>query len=263
MQQNNLFSFARFGVLCKQNLIHNFRLTITSLIAFCGGLFILLLAIQIVNGFRSPDGERFFFGLFIAIFSITAIICTGTAFPNLRTKERTVSYLMLPASAFEKFLIEFLGRIVLFILIIPLVYWAVYNLEGYIVNLFLPVFSFEGQSLNLPENNLRTETASVRMGILTLTGGLLLLIIPFTGATVFVKNPLVKTLFAVAIIFFFNLFLVYFFLEIMKFQRYYPTTPILFVRQMEDGLLALIIGSMILNIGFLVAGYFKLKEREV
>ena len=256
MQHNNIFSFARFGILCKQSFIHNFRLTITSLIGFVGGLFILLLAIQIVNGFR-PDDERFFFQLFLGVFSITAIICTGTSFPNLRTKESTVSYLMLPASAFEKFLIEFLGRIVLFILIIPLVYWGVYNLEGYIVNLFLPVFSFEGQSLGLP------QTANVRITIFTFTGGLLLLIIPFTGATVFVKNPLVKTLFAVAIIFFFNLFLVYFFLEILKFQRYYPTTPILFVRHLEDGLLAMIIGSMILNIGFLAAAYFKLKEREV
>jgi hypothetical protein len=31
---------------------------------------------------------------------------------------------------------------------------------------------------------------------------------------------------------------------------------------MEDGILALTIGSIILNVGFIIAAYFKLKERE-
>lgn len=93
--------------------------------------------------------------------------------------------------------------------------------------------------------------------------GLLLFTLPFTGATVFSKSPLIKTVFVAALIFFGNLFLVYFFLEIMGFSQYHPNEPILFIRHMEDGLLTCIVGTIIFNAGFVAAAYFKLKEREV
>ena len=262
MLLNNTFNIKRFGILCRQNITHNYKLVLTSLIGFCGGLFILLLSIQIAEGFQPPTLGRFA-GLFIIVFIVSAIFCAGTAFPDLRSREKMHNYLMVPASVFEKFLMEFLGRIILFILVIPLVYWVVYNLEGYFVSLLSPAFPFEGQRLEFPLFTFATDTANRRMEIFSLTGGLLIFVIPFTGATIFSKNPLIKTLFATAVIFFFNLALVYFFVEILHFNRYHPTTPILLLRHLEDGLMASIIASVILNVGLIAAAYFKLKEREV
>ncbi|MEX2232488.1 MAG: hypothetical protein WD824_10025 [Cyclobacteriaceae bacterium] len=263
MQSNNTFDITRFGILWRQNLTHNYKLVLTSLAGFCGALFILLLLIQIGEGFH-PLHTGHYFELLIVVFIATGIICSGTSFTNLRAREKMHNYLMLPASAFEKFLMEFIGRILLFILIVPLFYWAVFNLEGYLVHLFYPSYPFQSFPLFAnPHFHFGTDLANNRMNAFMITGGLLIFIIPFTGATIFNKNPLIKTLFAVAIIFFFNLFLVYFFIEILEFKDYYPDSSILFMRGLEDSILALIIGSMIFNIALIMAAYFKLKEREV
>lgn len=264
MQSNNTFDIARFGMLCRQTLVHQYKLVITSVVAFCGGLFILLLLIQVVNGFDQSNNMGKYFELLIFVFVVTGVICSGTSFPSLRSREKMHNFLMLPASTFEKFLLEFIGRILIFIMILPVVYWAVYNIEGYIVNVFYPSYSFGGISFfSNPHLNFGTETANQRVGVLIFTGGLSIFIIPFLGAAAFNKNPLVKTVFFVAIIFFFNLFMVYFFLEVLNFREYHPTTPILFMRDAEDALLVSIVASIIFNAGFMVAAYFKIKEREV
>jgi hypothetical protein len=215
-----------------------------------------------MDGFE-PLHTGHYLELFIVVFIATGVICAGTAFTNLRTKEKMHNYLMLPASIFEKFLLEFMGRILLFMLIVPLLYWAVFNLEGYLVHLFYP--SYLPQNFALfpdPHFHFGSEVANRRMGVFMITGGLLLFVIPFVGATIFSKSPLIKTLFAVAVIFFFNLFLVYFFIEILAFKEYYPDTPILFMRHSEDSIVAMIITSIIFDVALIVAAFFKLKERE-
>jgi hypothetical protein len=95
-----------------------------------------------------------------------------------------------------------------------------------------------------------------------LSGGLMIFIVPFLGAVSFTKAPLIKTIFAVAIIFFFNLLIIYFFLETLGFNRFYSAAPLLFMADVEDGILGSILATLIFNVGFMVAAYFKLKERE-
>lgn len=260
---NNTFSFARLGLLFKQSAIHHYRLALTSLVAFCGGLFIILLFIHLLNHLR-PLGSNGFNNLFFVVFGITAIVSAGTAFPGFRTQEKMHNYLLLPASSLEKFLVEFVWRIVVVVLVVPLLYWAIFNLEGFIIHVFFPASPFDAQGFSsFPGFSFPTQTAGERMKILLATGGLLSLVVPFTGATMFTRYPLIKSLFSVAVIFFFNMFLIYFFVEILAFNKYHPTTPILFIRHMEDGLLALIIASIVLTAGFLIAAYLKTREQEV
>jgi hypothetical protein len=252
-------------MLGQQYVIHHYRILLTSIVAFCGGLFILLLVIQFADDFRPPGSSGgVFFELLMMIFVGTAIICGATAFPPFRSKEKTMNYLMLPASAAEKFLTEFLTRMLLFLVITPLLYWFIYNLEGYAVNVFYPAFSFTGQNLFAwPDMDMDTETARRRILILIPSAAFLLFTIPFTGATIFMKNALIKTLFSVAIIFFFNAFLIYFFIEILSFRDFFPPESILFLSNTEDILTALTAAAIIFNVGFLSAAYFKLKEKEV
>ena len=264
MNSNNTINLARLGMLGQQYLIHHYRILLTSIVAFCGGLFILLLVIQFAEDFRPLGSGDMFFELLMMIFIGSAIICGATAFPAFRNKEKTLNYLMLPASATEKFLTEFLTRTLLFLVITPLLFWLIYNLEGYTVNIFYPAFSFTGQDLfEFPDMDMDTATARRRVFMLIPSAAFLLFTIPFTGATIFMKNALVKTLFSVAIIFFFNLFLVYFFLEILEFDQFHPSGSILFIRHTEDLLAAMTVACIVLNVGFISAAYFKLKEKEV
>jgi hypothetical protein len=236
---------------------------VQSLVAFAGGLFILLLFVQFMDGFQpKPDGANFALAIFVII--AMGILCAGTAFPGLRTKEKAQGYLLLPASTFEKFLMEFLTRIILFMLIVPAVYWVVGNLEGNLVRLFQPSFYFNpqvpfvsfGMHVGPPGFMGWVYSLAISMYALVLT-------IPFTGATIFTKNPLIKTLFGVAIIFFFNLLVIYFFLSVLDFRRYYPSGRILFMADGDDSIIAGAIICTVMCMGFICAAYFKLKEKEV
>lgn len=265
MKTHDTFHFPRFAMLCKQNLYHHHRLILTAILGFCGALFLLLLFIQAVDGFHTFYSKDAFY-TFVSVFCVTGILYTGTAFPGLRSREKAHQYLMIPASSFEKFLLEIVLRIVLFLLVVPLLYWVVYNLEGNVVRLFDPEFSFERLSdypvvpRNVEVKNLETLFFSFLIGLTSV-----ILLIPFTGATTFVKMPFLKTLFAVAIIFFFNLFVVVVvFQRILEFRQYYATS--------NGGILSFNQGQMfrflvacfaVTTAGLLAASYLKIKEKEV
>ena len=102
MSTNNTFSLPRFIQLAKQGLVHNQKLILLTLVGFCGALFILFFFIQLSNDFRQGTDPQIFVPVFMVIFFGGGILFTGNAFPGLRTKEKTISYLMLPASSFEK-----------------------------------------------------------------------------------------------------------------------------------------------------------------
>src|SRR5687767_9068155 len=146
MSNNNIFDTKRFATLFKQNVIHHYSVILTAAVAFAGGLFIVLLIIQFFEDFQPVPQQRFF-RFFMFVFPVTAILCAGTAFPSFRQRAKMHHYLLVPASAFEKFALEFLGRTLLIITLVPLAYWAVYNLEAYVISLFAPLsFRMQGFS---------------------------------------------------------------------------------------------------------------------
>src|SRR5690606_9481740 len=214
MKISDTFNITRFGLLVKQHLIHNHRMLLISIVGFCGGLFMLLLIIQAMNQFDSWSQDAYH-ATFITIFIATALLYAGTSFPSLRSREKSYSYLLNPASTLEKFLFELISRIVLFIILIPLLYWTVYHVEGYFLQAIYSRFEFAPQSIveipflevDVPDDSTLPYWALA----MPFAFGLLLFTLPFTGASIFMKYPLPKTLFAVAIVFFFHVFLVFFF----------------------------------------------------
>ena len=181
-----------------------------------------------------------------------------------RKKGVSIFY-MNPSSILEKFLCEFIIRVLLFIALAPLLLWAVYSLEANAVKLFFPAFIFEIPGpFSFPQLHLGSEPLMLWVYTLIASLSLLVFVLAFTGATIFVSNPVVKTLFSVAVIFFFNLFLIYFFSEVLQWRKYINRgDPILFFRDGEDFIVFCAIVCSALNLGFVVAAYFKLKEREV
>ena len=119
MQTNNLFTLQRFVLLCKQSFIINRKLIAISIAGFAGTLFLALIFFQFTAHFSYWNNKRYE-AIFIFLFLSLGIIFSGLSFPAFRSKEKTMAYLMLPASASEKFVFELLTRIVLFLLVMPL-----------------------------------------------------------------------------------------------------------------------------------------------
>ena len=115
------FSFKRFYEYLKFDILSNLKKYFT----FIGVLVIVLLlmdffTIKSGSGFRETEnGIRDYFfrqvpyqTLYLSSFLIAIILVVGSSFSALRKKESTTSYLLVPASILEKYLVQFFLRIV-------------------------------------------------------------------------------------------------------------------------------------------------------
>lgn len=264
MQKHQPFSFQRLMLLGKQSFIINKKLIGITLAAFAGILFIALFLMQSNSAFRNWENKD---GMvtFIALFFVMGIMYSGLAFPAFRSKEKSMTYLMLPSSAAEKFVFEILVRIFAFIFLMPLFFWLVANIEGLVVHSFIPEFtnykfSFSGK-FDEWENQGKFESWA---RLLATQGVLFVFISSFTGATHFSKSPLIKTILTFTLIL--TGFGIYSYLLFKGFNlnEYHPSgNRILFISDKNTALAVSAILSTVLNISLLSIAWFKLKEKEV
>lgn len=192
MKTDTSFSISRFSLLFNQFRIYNGKLILISILGLIGGLFVMLYSIQIVTRFDTWRYEHFMY-LFMGLFMVLAIVYSGSSFPGLRSREKSYNYLLLPATTTEKFLFELLMRVLLFIPVMPALYWTIFHLEGNLVELLNSDFTF--QSFSFTEGfHMHTESENNWMIIFVAGQGLLFLTVPFFGATVFMKQPIIKSL---------------------------------------------------------------------
>lgn len=261
METNNSFSFQRFTMLCKQSFIINKKLIGISLGSFSGMLFLILMGNQSGAHFDQWENHDYL-STFVFLFFVLGIIYTSLSFPAFRSKEKSMAYLMLPASASEKFLFEFVNRIIVFILLMPLLFWVIANLEGSIVHYFVPelknyTFSF-GQAFSeiskQPEFNFWAKFAIVQ-------GGLLVFISSFTGASYFSKSPLLKTMFAFSLIVAGYGLYVYLLIKGFDLQGIHVENNF-FIKDKDEAIVYMAIGATAINLCLLAMAWFKLKEKE-
>jgi hypothetical protein len=263
MKTNDVFDIKRFTLLFRQNLIHHYRIILTSVIAVSGGIFIILMFSHFISQFR-PWQYQQFMSTFVSLFVILGIIYTGTAFPGLRSREKSYSFLLIPSSTFEKYLFEIVNRVILFIIAFPLLYWLVFTLEGNFMRILHPGFDFHSIgffSQHPPWESV--TTAEKAWGILILVNmGLMIFLIPFTGSASFMKHPILKTILSMAVLFFFNLIIISIFMNLLGFRDHMVDNhQFLFISTKEQALVAGGIYTTLINLGLLFASYFKLKER--
>lgn len=259
---SNTFNGKRFLLLCKQHFIHNTNFLLLSTVAYIGMVFIVLSVAQVASDIQ-PHNLEIFQGFLIGFVIVFGILYVGHAFPAFRSKESTINYLMLPASAFEKFLFEFINRIVIVIPTLPLLYWVTFHVQGYIFAIFTDA-TFEPIGL---EHVVKIETPDgygfVIYTLIT-TSALLALVLAFTGAAIFTKQPLVKSLFAVAVIV--MCFVGYSYIVVVHFGvgRYDPPGTMYLIPTQELKVLQAISLALIVTIVvMLFVAFRKLKEREV
>ena len=261
MQTNNQFSTERFVALCRQSLIINKKVIWITLGGSSVLLFFLLYFLQASQQFSDWTNVDYS-GVFAYLFFPLGILFAGLAFPAFRTKEKSMAYLMLPASRTEKFLFELATRILLFILIIPPMFWAIANLEGIIVNGFAPElvhyrFSFVEVWLKL--------TSHGHFGGWTLfavvQGWLFSLFLFFAGASHFSKMPFRKTWFSIGVLFFGYTFFILLLGKVLNLHGI-VNIRLFFFKTDNAAIAALSILITAINLCLLAIAWYRLKEKE-
>ncbi len=253
-------------LLFKQQVIHNSKLMLFSSVGFCGVVYIILVFAQLSRDLEPLDIEVFFNSLLI-FFIIFGVLYTGHSFPSFRNKENTITYLMLPASVFEKFLFEFINRIVVMLIALPLLFWLTFNLEGYTFELFNGLglgFNPIGISDFMAVDNPVKEIPEWAR-LMIVSASFLVFVLPFTGAAMFAKHPLVKTLFSIAIIIAFYVTFIYIVVEPLGLSEYDidESDLLLFPNNEKGGFQLLTFLAIAANLIMLAVTYLKIKEKEV
>jgi len=186
------------------------------------------------------------------------------SFPAFRSKEKSMTYLTLPASTSEKFVFELLSRIVAFIILMPILFWVIANLEGVLVHYYYPElinyqFSY-GKSLTSFTKDVDVKQVIFLIIQMVLFG----FIAPFTGGSHFSKSPLFKTLLTFSIIvvsyFLFSLFLVKAFDLLQGLSA--GNKGMHFRGNREIAIIMFKIGFTLTNLSLLAIAWFSLKEKE-
>lgn len=125
MNSNKIFSFGRFYLLMRNDFLLNYKkYLLTIAVAFVLGFIIIYL--------EMPKMEyRYMEAYFARRYPQIFIMCllglgafVGSAFSELSSKVKTSNYLLLPASTFEKFLLQFVIRILLGTALFLFIFWA-------------------------------------------------------------------------------------------------------------------------------------------
>ncbi|WP_308991401.1 hypothetical protein QLS71_005130 [Mariniflexile litorale] len=268
----NYFNIKRFNNAFRYDI----KLYTKTYLSFCIGLFLILICIDLFF-IKTNSNSSYGFGinqylpLFYFTFIVGLIIVVGTSFPLLKNKKSAISYLMLPASVFEKFLIQFVIRIVCFVILFIPLFWLNFKIADSFSNLFewglkIQVGEFElFEAFKISNNGFRKaiDLIAALGGLFTLAAFL------FTGATYFKKYALFKTIlsFSATIAFVFLLFMVctmFFFPEKFDLGR----SPV----NLEDYRISkhfiniqlyIYIMGIVSSFFLLPLAYFKLKEKEL
>ncbi len=196
----NKFSINRFALLMQKNLYENSKNFLKILAIFFGILFVMVIS----NRHQDYRALMMLPKMYQVGFVVLATLVAGTAFSNLRTKERSMSYLSLPATTLEKLLAE--------LFVSTVVFFAIYVFSFYIFNFLMILF---GQAVSVSfEVGFVDIFDQTTMSIYhyTLIGQSILL----AGAATFMRRPMISTgftLFVVVVIYllyglaFFHLFM--------------------------------------------------------
>lgn len=261
----NVFNIKRFNQLIKRDFYHNRQLYALSTGAYTGVIVIVLSIIQLGNGLK-PHDLGIFQACLIAFVSIFGILYVGHSFSAFRSKERAMTYLMTPCSHLEKFILEFCVKICLMILVLPVLYWITFHLQGYFFSIFaLEPFKPVGiQYLTKLGVNTNTDTNIALLKLMIGSAIMFALSLAFTGSAIFSKQPLVKTLFAVAVIVLAFTGYSYIVLEKLGVGQYSPPREMWLIPLTEKSVFIWFSTAFIFStLVMLFVAYRRLTEKEV
>lgn len=118
MDMNNFFSFPRIVMVMKREIMENWKANMLRLI----GLYAAFMLPMVFRMWSMSGEQRWFenseqafgnycgsmFGTFMFIIALLSFVYASSIMENMMTKEKRISFLMLPATMVEKFVARFL-----------------------------------------------------------------------------------------------------------------------------------------------------------
>lgn len=126
MKTNSFFNLNRFVLLAKQDLMINRNMYVLTFLVFAFGLYGYIVFQMNEYLFDYVDNAMIgytYWGLYKTVLMGFAVF-VGTSFSGFGNKVKCVSYLLIPASAFEKYLYPLLFRMVFGWVVFSLLFWA-------------------------------------------------------------------------------------------------------------------------------------------
>lgn len=256
---NYTFNINRFGKLIRQQ----YQLSGKTMGLAILSIFVVYTLILMTFTFnepriRSDEWIPFFITFTLAI----AFPFAAYAFPAFRSKEKTFDYLLTPCSITEKFSFNVLIRIFIPWLVLPIVFYISSRMASELALWRYPDYNIENFNLSVIFDQLPDK----HLGLIITSSVLMILItqsVLFSGATIFKKHPLIKTLVTLgataAVIFF------YFYIIIEWFGIYdNGRVPWLanFNNEVSAGYFLVALELLVLTTTWAYA-FFKVKEKEI
>ncbi len=199
MENIQSFSFKRIFLMMQKTLYENGKSVIIGLSTVFGIFsFILIISLLNTHGQAWNNLTDFYYGGFF----IAGLFISGMAFSNFRNKEKTISYITLPASVLEKFISEWLLTTIVF----TVGYTAIFYLFNLLVLLFGNMLHIDVNIINI----FNSEFLSVFFKYIIVQSMFL------AGAATFKKSPFFKTIFS---LFLFNIFIIVWLSVVIYFAK--------------------------------------------
>lgn len=269
MKSNSFFSFNRFGLLLKNDLLLNYKQYLLTIVAaFIVGYFVVYSHLPWKEYFEDYIIQKFYHAFIYCLMGFGAFI--GLSFPGLNSKTASQNYLMMPGSTFEKYLSQFFIRIVLASVLFLVIFWV----DAYLARItVLQSDKFVGLATDYESFSYSAlfkfmmRTSSEILGYASLIVMVSIGLYMFTVRLFFTKLAIFKTV--ISLVGF--IFLVAFVFVLFS-HAFYPETTIGFQMNIREYHVYENITNMEMWIAFVFSipwifllplGYFKLKEKQL
>lgn len=267
MKTNQIFSLKRFINLIKSDLLINYKkyALMVLVMSVAGFVFMYInMPKHSYAGAQTYGVNRYFpITLTFAIFALGAWI--GSSFPAFNNKNTKRSYLMTPASTFEKYSAQILGRIIISTLIFLIILWIDARFARFTI--------IQTAKENIPDiekfsysailERIKTDKFTfVATPVMSLSLSAFL----FSVRIYFNKQGLLKTLVTLAIVLFslymlFAIFTKIFYPEYNFFEVH--ATDYWITDKLKNSEVVAIVVFALSGLLLPVLGFFKLKEKEL
>ena len=252
---NQIFNFPRFIKL----LSFNFNIHKKRYLLLLGGVFAALFLFQLVILLSNPRWNNMdWSGLFIGTGVVGALFYFGKSFPYLRKKETTIDALMIPASVFEKYLLEIVSRFVVYLLLFPVIFYLASHLSAIFATILSEDISYSGFMFVSLFDMVPKEAFTILVWVFAFGASIV-----FAAAASIRKYPLIKTIVLVGTIFMVMVGYFYIIIEVIDLKQGLEYMTRSLHGSKESALMSLKLFLGCSTLITLVYAFFKLKEREI
>lgn len=257
---NNIFSLQRFLMLFKKHTYEKGKEYLLSMAA----LGIILLVFLTFTAYQNASGlsEDFQRLVFVVTILLTGTVFTSMVFSDLSDKRKATTFLKLPASHFEKYLLNWIFSFLVFQIVFVTIFYLATSI---VLSLDLNEFNSNNQIINIFD--LKTEVYIVFYIYLFLHS------IMLYGAIYFTKKHFIKTVFSLFLIAVSITYINKLLLSLMINAEILSSPPFTDLRFIEDkkryfiengeSSVFVICLLLIITAGFWVSAFYRLKEKEV